>query len=338
MVKFNVVANSPNTKILPAPPSLTRSLMAGFDAVTTHLGLILFSVIFDLLLWLGPKFRLLALVEGFFDQLTSLPELNSAEVMDSINFARGFWVEFAGSFNLLFFFRALPVGIPSLMVSRSPVESPIGAPLFYEVNSTGLALGLMIFFVVIGLLAGTVYFSLISQAAVSGEISIVNMARILPWTFVQVLLMSMLTFLLCIATVIPFSCIMSVLLMSGLGFDRFGFILFFIMGGLFLWWMLPLFFTPHGIFINHRVLWDSIRDSIRITRSTLPAPGFLFLIIVVLSEGLKLLWRVPPANSWFALIGVLGHSFIAAGLIAASFVFYKDADQWMSSEPAVSTN
>jgi hypothetical protein len=155
--------------------------------------------------------------------------------------------------------------------------------------------------------------------------------------FFQVILLALLTFILVIVTVIPFSCIMSVVMLSGLGFERFGFILFFLLGGLLLWWMLPLFFTPHGIFMNHRVLWDSIRISVRVTRSTLPATGFLFLIIVLLSEGLKILWKVPPENSWFALIGVLGHSFVAASLIAASFVFYREADQWINSETVVNT-
>jgi hypothetical protein len=155
--------------------------------------------------------------------------------------------------------------------------------------------------------------------------------------FFQVILLAMMTLLLFIATVIPFSCIMSVLLLSGLGFERFGFLLFFILGGLFLWWMLPLFFTPHGIFMNHQVLLDAIRASVRVTRSTLPATGFLFLVVVLLSEGLKLLWKVPPENSWFALIGILGHSFVTASLIAASFFFYREANQWINAESAVNT-
>ena len=337
MVKFNVVANSPNTKILPAPPSLTRSLMAGFDAVTNHLGLIIFTVFLDLLLWFGPKFRLLIMVETFFDQLISLPEMNSAEMLEPINFAREFWVGYAGNFNLLSFLRSFPIGIPSLMVSRSPVETPLGMPVFYEVNSTLVALGLVILFILIGLLIGTVYFSLISQVTGTGRISYSEIIRNLPWMFYQVILMAVLTLLLLILTVIPFSCIMSVLLLSGLGFERFGFILFFIFGGLFLWWLLPLFFTPQGIFMYRLVFWDSIRASVKVTRATLPATGFLFLVTVMLSEGLKILWKVPPENSWFSLIGILGHSFVTSSLIAASFVFYREANQWINAESAVKT-
>jgi len=332
MVKLNVVENSPNTTILPAPPSLTKSLMAGFDAVTNHLGLIFFTILLDLLLWFGPKIRLLSMVETFFNQLTSLPELKTAEMTESINFTRDFWVDFAGSFNLLSFLRAFPIGVPSLMVSRSPIETPLGMPLFYEINSIVAVLGLALLFILIGLLIGTVYFSLLSQAADTGEVSFIRTLHDLPWLAVQIFMLAILTFLLLLATVIPFSCIMSVVLISGLGFDWFGFVLFFMLAGLFLWLMLPLFYSPHGVFLKRLVLRESIRNSVRVTRSTLPTTGFLFLIFVILSEGLKLLWRVPPDNSWFVLIGILGHSFVAASLIATSFIFYKQADLWLQNE------
>jgi hypothetical protein len=64
----------------------------------------------------------------------------------------------------------------------------------------------------------------------------------------------------------------------------------------------------------------------------LPISGFLVLILIIISEGLKLLWRVPPENSWFTLVGIVGHSFVVTSLIAASFVYYHKADQWVNSE------
>ena len=65
-----------------------------------------------------------------------------------------------------------------------------------------------------------------------------------------------------------------------------------------------------------------------LTRMTLPTTSFFFLSVLVLSEGMNILWRVPPENSWLTLLGVAGHAFITSALLAASFVYYRDADHW----------
>ena len=64
------------------------------------------------------------------------------------------------------------------------------------------------------------------------------------------------------------------------------------------------------------------------TRMTLPTTSLFFLSILAISEGLNILWRVPPENSWLTLIGVGGHAFITTALLAASFIYYRDADLW----------
>jgi hypothetical protein len=55
----------------------------------------------------------------------------------------------------------------------------------------------------------------------------------------------------------------------------------------------------------------------------------LVLVFVVISVGLDLLWKVPPETSWLAMIGVIGHAFVATSLLATSFIYYHDADQWV---------
>jgi hypothetical protein len=61
---------------------------------------------------------------------------------------------------------------------------------------------------------------------------------------------------------------------------------------------------------------------------TLPTTSLFFLSILAISEGLDILWRVPPETSWLTMIGVGGHAFITSALLAASFVYYRDADLW----------
>ncbi|MCJ7660465.1 MAG: hypothetical protein MUO67_15060, partial [Anaerolineales bacterium] len=181
----------------------------------------------------------------------------------------------------------------------------------------------------LGLLIGTLYFSVVSQAAISGKILWRQAMQRWPWASVQVLLLTIFGFFLLLATILPFSCFLSILLLSGLGFERFSFFFILIFSGILLWWLLPLFFSPHGIFVNQRVMWTSVRDSIRLTRQTIPTTGLLVLVFVVISVGLDLLWKVPPETSWLAMIGVIGHAFVATSLLATSFIYYHDADQWV---------
>jgi hypothetical protein len=95
------------------------------------------------------------------------------------------------------------------------------------------------------------------------------------------------------------------------------------------WLFLPLLFSAHGIFVFQRKMWASVKESVKMTRFTLPATGLFLLSVLVLSEGLAMLWRVPPETSWFTIVGIAGHAFVTTGLLAASFVYYRDANLWV---------
>jgi len=48
-----------------------------------------------------------------------------------------------------------------------------------------------------------------------------------------------------------------------------------------------------------------------------------------------MLWKAPPVTSWLTLVGVGGHAFISTALLAASFVYYRDADHWVQETLAL---
>jgi hypothetical protein len=62
---------------------------------------------------------------------------------------------------------------------------------------------------------------------------------------------------------------------------------------------------------------------------TLPTTSLLLLVILVISEGLDVLWGVPLSTSWLTLVGIAGHAFISSSLLAATFIYYRDADLWV---------
>jgi hypothetical protein len=62
---------------------------------------------------------------------------------------------------------------------------------------------------------------------------------------------------------------------------------------------------------------------------TLPSTGLFLLVALLISQGLDTLWRAPGETSWLTMVGVAGHAFITTSLLAASFVYYQDANRWI---------
>jgi uncharacterized membrane protein YdcZ (DUF606 family) len=93
--------------------------------------------------------------------------------------------------------------------------------------------------------------------------------------------------------------------------------------------MIPLLFSPHGIFLYRQNAIYSMLTSVRLMRFILPGTGLFFVCLIVLSQGMDLLWQAPPTSSWMSLVGVAGHAFITTSLVAASFIYYRDAMRWV---------
>ena len=326
MVQFNGFMKTANSQALPAPPNLISSLLAGFDAVTTHIPLILFPFVLDLLLWWGPRVRMKQLVVGISDQVLSLPGANPSEAADLGKLFRDIWLPFSERLNLFSALRSYPVGIPSLMASRLPIESPLGAPINWEAHSLLAVLGVWLVMSLVGLVAGSLYFTIVVQATLDRKVDWGQVFAQWPWATLQVLLLALFWGVLLIAISVPGSCLLTFMMVSGLSIGSLG---IFIYGALMIWLFFPLLLSAHGIFINRRNMWTSVREGSRLTRLTFPTTAMLFLVILVLSEGLDMLWRIPAEASWFSLIGVLGHAFVTTGLLAATFVYYRDASRWV---------
>jgi hypothetical protein len=97
------------------------------------------------------------------------------------------------------------------------------------------------------------------------------------------------------------------------------------------WLIVPLYFTPHGIFVRRQNALYSIVTSLRMARFTLPTSGLFVLCVFLLTTGLNYLWSVPTDTSWMLLVGIAGHAFITTALLAASFVYYRDMNAWLQT-------
>ncbi len=312
------------TKISP-PPRLMAMLLAGFDTAASHLGLILFPIALDVWLWLGPHLRIETLILDTLREVAP-PVRNPADANAELwQAAQSMWQELAPRFNLFTAVRSFPVGVPSLMAARLPVATPWGQAPGTELEhwlGVGVAWsGLML----VGVLLGSLYFLLTAGAAAGETWS----GRILlhRWLHAaaQVFFLTILWMAVVGVSAVPVG-VFSMLMATASGI---GLVILLFLGGLLMWIVIPLLFAPHGIFVYRQSVFQSIRSGVRLVRMTMPTTSLFFLAVFVISRGLDVLWNIPPDTSWFVLVGIFGHAFITTALLAASFIYYREAGQWI---------
>jgi len=320
------------------PPRLIQSLAGGFNAVANHIHLILLPVALDMLLWFGPHVRLKTLVEPVMVEFVRFARSTSTgqnrqlwEGMENL------WSQFLDVFNLTSLLSTFPVGVPALMGGQSPMETPVGTPAIIEAGSLLQVVFSWITLTLAGLALGTIYFAAIARcsASTAKEIECAsNLPQrasggrvpplkidVLAWQVIQVVLMVIILFFILMLVMIPTVLMTSfVFLLSPLLAQ---FILLMIIFSA-VWLLVPLIFSPHGIFLCGLNVLNAMLSSTRVVRIAMPGTGLFLVVAVILYQGLGVLWRVPPDNSWMALIGILGHAFISTGLLAASFIYYRN--------------
>jgi hypothetical protein len=325
MVKF-IDMNAANSQVLPAPPNLVRALLAGFDTVANHIGLIIFSIGLDVLLWFGPQVHLLQLTRSYLDWTIKAAKDQTPQIVEAMRSSEENLLSIAGRFNLVSSLRTLPVGVPSLMAGRGPIANPFGNPGGWEITSFGVLAASWLVIVLAGLFVGVLYFSMTAQAALLGKVSWKEAVKTWPRRFSQILLLSLFWLGLLLAISIPLSCVLPLILVGGGSVGR---LAIFIYGALLIWLLFPLIFSPFGIFVYQDTMWASVLRGARLVRLTISTTSLFALILVVLSQGLDMLWNIPDETSWLALVGVIGHAFIAASLLAAVFIYYRDAGAYV---------
>ena len=309
-----------------AHPKPIASFLAGFDSITNHIWLISFPVVLDLIIWLGPHFRIQSLIEAINAQITLTSGSGISPSTESAQMSKEFWSFAAERFNLLTMLRSIPVGIPSLMAGSSPIQMPLGEAASIDFPSGMSALAIWILFSLIGLVLGTFYYIVVSQASLNGKVNLKQAFGQWPGASLQVVALALFWVLLFLAITLPASCIISFFLASGMPLGQ---VALFLLFGFLLWIFFPLLFSAHGIVVYRLNILASVRNSMRVTRLNLPAASLFFLIVLVVSQLMDIIWRWPKEDSWFTLIGILGHAFVSTGLLAASFIFYRDANQWL---------
>lgn len=309
---------------LAPPPGVIGSLRAGFDMIATHITAILLPLALDLFLWLGPRLsleRLFQPVLADFQRLASGSGFSAADIDNALQIYRTGLHEL----NLLTVLRTFPIGISSLMAGTHPLGTPLGAPIIMQVESFTEMLGWSASLMILGWAGGALYFHWVASLITAHGAPQVPAAG---GPVVQSILLSILWLVISFTVGMPILLMVYVLFAINPALGQ-GVLLF--MGFLAMWLLVPLFFSPLGIFVRRQNAFVSILSGLQLARFTLPASSLFVLSVLLISIGLNFVWSIPPAESWMSLVGILGHAFISTALLAASFIYYRDMTAWLQT-------
>ena len=313
---------------LPPPPGVIGSLRAGFDAVSNHVWLIVLPLALDIFLWLGPRLSVDGLLRPFVRYMFMQARQGvEASELDRFLETQTSLLAILQNFNLLSLiskFRIFPIGISSLLAQTMPVETPLGEQSVVQISSVPLLIGIIFILTMIGWVVGGLYFRWVSGTTLGQEEAGISLLRAILQTFILSVcwLIGLMIILLPVMFILTLLAFINPLLANAA---------IFVILLLSFWLIVPLFFVPHGIFARRQNAFYSALTSLRLARFTFPTSGMFVISVLILSQGLNYLWKVPPSDSWMTLVGIAGHAFITTAILAASFVYYRDMNVWLQT-------
>ena len=304
---------------LPPPPGIINSIRAGFDSIASHITAIFLPLLLNLFLWLGPRLRMNELFDEALNTLTTNWQALGIKV-DDVQRIVDFYNDFFSTFNLFWILRTLPIGTSSLLPFREASSTPFGEPTVWQVSGLSfpfLVMGL----VFLGWVSGAIYFRSVAQIATPSEKEDIHIANaILQTIFISIL---------CGILFMTFAPVLGFILTFTLQQGRFvSSLVILFLSFTSMWFIVPIFFLPHAVFVFQQNVFKAVTSSINLTRFTLPNSSMFVLTIFILAYGLNFLWSIPSQDSWLTVVGIFGHSFVTTALLASSFIYYRDMSVW----------
>jgi hypothetical protein len=178
----------------------------------------------------------------------------------------------------------------------------------------------------LGWLIGAIYFNIVARAALSapeatsqiGFGRAISQSLVLSVTWLVIFLMIVVPIalvLLLLEAIIPLIANTLILVLATFG----------------VWVILPVYFSPHGIFVRRQRAVESILGAIQLVRYTLPTSSLFVIGAFLISLVTNWLWMVPADDSWMLAIGIAGHGFVTSMLLASSFIYYRNMTEWLQA-------
>ncbi len=314
-----------NKEEISSPPGIFSSLKAGFDITANKPSIMLFPILLDFFLWLGPKLQINSLLQAFIRQIEifakegDTPASDLQHITDTVNDLISL------NLNLFGILRTLPIGVSSLLGKIDVPLTPLGKPAVYQIQSLWVffpIFGSLLFF---GWVFGSVYFAWVARVALKED------TKLLTWfgkTVSQSTLLSIFLMIVLLAFGFPLLVLFSLLLQINPSVAQ---VLLFLSVLFAMWLVVPVFFAAHGIFVKKENLFRSMLSAFQLSRFSLSSSNLFVIGTVILSQGFNALWLSPSGASWMMLVGIFGHAFITTALLAASFIYYRDMNVWLET-------
>ena len=292
--------------------------------------LIAIPLLLDLFLWLGPRLSIEPVLVRAGELLTTALAAEGTGIeVSQIQWVRLWLDQMMEQFNLFVALQPGPViGVPSLMSSPTLLIEEGGAswPLPYArpeivVSSALAALGWSLGLAALGLGLNAIYVRAVGIAVIDDLAYPVDGPDgwIAVWQRIGGFVLSLILLFIPIGGIAGFlvalvglisGYIAQVLLMTLISFA------FFL--------LFHLLFVVPGLVQLRRQALPAIRESILLTQGNILSVAGLILLILVVSDGLNVVWRLPEPSSWTMAVGIIGHAFVSAALTATLFVFYHE--------------
>jgi hypothetical protein len=307
-------------------PSIIQALRSGFNTIALKPYLILLPILLDLFLWFGPAWRVDEFFSPIVQGISNISGLDNFGSTELIETTQEYWRQILSEFNLATSLRTLPIGVPSLMVTKQPFLNPLGKPLVFSLKTNLQVLGFSIFFLLIGYLLGSIYYR-----TISGQILLLTKKDDIKShlkDFSQIILMPIFLLIILLLLSIPLAIIFTLITLISPAIGQFVLIASVVF---ILWAIMPLIFTPHCIFLYKQNLISAMMTSISVVRTSMGQTSIFIILSFVLMQGMDYLWRSPSVDNWFLFVGILGHAFIVSAVIASSFHYFIDATKFTQS-------
>ena len=317
-----MVVNTPSDGSASQRIGVFAAIFLGFERIAAKPALILPPILLDLFLWLGMRVRIKAMIEEalsiFSRQLVVEPSFEQ-----QVDVFQELVAQIGSAYNLFSALSSIPIGIPSFMAGKMPLSGPIQPVPGIEVVNPASALSLWLGLTIAGIVLGTVYHVWIARQVAPSLAwggSAAAAARMVAFSILIFVVLSLVTlFVLFVSS------------LATLFLPLFGAIVLFLGFTLIFWTGVYLVFTPLGIVRYGLGVFRSMAESLRIVRwNFLSTVGF-FLIALGISWIGNVVWNLPHETSWFTILALIGHGFVAAVLLTATYAFYQDRRKWTIS-------
>jgi uncharacterized membrane protein len=308
---------------MPASPvGIIDSLASGFEIAAAHLQILLLPLGIDLFLWIGPRVSLrpfMPAVEQFWMSL--VPYTDSASKNQVLQYVKETHNLAQTSPD-----RYLPILMPPTLLggrraSILPFDFKPGVIDAWSGN-----LGAILIALLSSLLLVEIFYGWIALYVLDEPFS--------PWRFTRQILSVMGQSILAIGgSLMIVLASMSILmllfgilgligsdaLIIGMTWLLFAFTFVFVIPA-----CMMAIFTLHSMFLNRRNMLAAMWDSIRVVQWNMLPTTILLILVTAIYFAMNIIWSLADRGSWLTLAAMGGNAFISTGLIAATFVYYKD--------------